>query len=94
LNVSWRRAATEIWIPGLAPAIPAGLVLSALHRYAEPGTMLTMIAWSAVTAIVYGIGFLSMPGTAAERALIRDLMTSSSRSLRRVLVNVYPLRAR
>jgi O-antigen/teichoic acid export membrane protein len=92
LNVSWKRAVTDIWVPGLAPAMPAGLVLSALRRYAEPDTMLTMVAWSGVTAIVYAIGYLSMPATVAERALVSDLMTSGSRSVRRVLVD--PLRAR
>jgi O-antigen/teichoic acid export membrane protein len=92
LNVSWSTALREIWLPGIAPAVPAALVLLALNGHVETSNIITMAASIAIAALVYAIGYLSMPPTTAERALVVDLMSSGSRSVRRVLLD--PLRVR
>ena len=92
LNVSWSTALREIWLPGIAPAVPAALVLLALNGQVETSNIITMSASIAIAALVYAIGYLSMPPTTAERALVVDLMSSGSRSVRRVLLD--PLRVR
>ena len=91
LNVSWKTSLYEIWLPGLAPAVPAGIVLAELHRHPETNAV-SMAIWASISAIVYAIGYLSMPAATAERTLLVDLITSGSRTVRRALLD--PLRAR
>ena len=80
LNVPWKTALTDIWIPGLAPGIPAAVVLMALHQYAEPATLPMMAAWASITGGVYALAYLSMPAAIAERRLAIDVVLSSSRT--------------
>jgi O-antigen/teichoic acid export membrane protein len=92
LGVSWTAALYEIWLPATAPAIPAGILLSALEQHIDPASVLTMALLAISAVAVYVIGYLSMPAAAAERALLADVLSSGSRSVRRVLLD--PLRVR
>jgi O-antigen/teichoic acid export membrane protein len=92
LDVAWSRALNEIWLPAIGPAIPAAILLAALERQIESPTLMTMAGMAAVAGVVYGIGYLSMPAASPERALVFDVLTSGSRSVRRVLLD--PLKAR
>jgi O-antigen/teichoic acid export membrane protein len=82
LDVSWRTALQEIWIPGLAPAMPAAMVLWTLLQ-PEAAGMLAVACWSAVSALVYAGAYLAMPATAVERTLLIDVMNVGFRSVRR-----------
>ena len=92
LNVSWKTSLYEIWLPALAPAVPAGIALAELHHSSDPASALSMAIGASISALVYAIGYLSMTAATAERALLVDLMTSGSRTVRRALLD--PLRAR
>jgi O-antigen/teichoic acid export membrane protein len=92
LGVSWKTALHEIWLPAIAPAIPAAILLAALEQHIDPASIQTMVGLTAGSGAVYLAGYLSMPAAAAERALVIDLMSSGSRSVRRVLLD--PLKVR
>ena len=92
LNVSWKTALYEIWLPGLAPAVPAGFMLAELHQRPAPASVTSMAMGASIAAVVYAIAYLSMPAAKAERSLLVDLMSSGSQSVKRVLLD--PLKAR
>jgi len=84
LNVSWHTALWEIWLPGILPGACAAGVLLTLERRVETPTIGVLVSWVVVTLLVYGIGYLSMPASRAERQLVSDLMIEGSRRLRRL----------
>jgi O-antigen/teichoic acid export membrane protein len=92
LGVSWTTAFSEIWLPAIGPAIPAAVLLGALEQHIDPANAQTMAEIAAGAAAVYAAGYLSMPAAAAERALLTDVISSGSRSVRRVLLD--PMKVR
>jgi O-antigen/teichoic acid export membrane protein len=92
LNVSWKTALNEIWLPAMAPAVPAAILLAALERHIDPAGTPALAGLSAAAGAVYLAGYLSMPAATAERALLSDVVTSGSKSVRRVLLD--PLKVR
>lgn len=88
LRISWRTSLRDIWAPALVPAAPAALVLWSLQRNVEAPAAAALLVWVACTMVVYGVGYLCMPASAAERQLIRDGLTGGSRRLRRLAPGV------
>jgi O-antigen/teichoic acid export membrane protein len=84
LQVSWRAAATKIWLPGLAPGIAAAGCLWMLQRHFQPDSIGAVAGLSLVTALIYGAGYLSAPASRAERQLLADLVMGLSRTIGRM----------
>ena len=82
LGVSWRAALQEIWMPACIPGIAAAGVLWLLQRGVDSPSAMRVGLWIAATFLVYGAGYLSMPGASAERQLIGDMRASGSRRFR------------
>jgi hypothetical protein len=76
----------------MAPAVPAAILLAALERHIDPAGVPALAGLSAAAGAVYLAGYLSMPAATAERALLSDVVTSGSKSVRRVLLD--PLKVR
>jgi O-antigen/teichoic acid export membrane protein len=84
LKVSWHTALWEIWLPGILPGVCAAGVLWTLARQVESPSMGVLMSWVVATVLVYGVGYLSMPASRAERQLVSDLVIGGSRRLRRL----------
>lgn len=61
----------EAFVPGLAPAIPAALVLLALRDALAPSSLPAVVAVGAVGAVVYAAAYLAFPASAGERSALR-----------------------
>jgi O-antigen/teichoic acid export membrane protein len=83
LQVTWKRALREIWMPAGLPAGVAAALLWTLQRRVELDTLEMLVAGVVLTALVYAIGYLSMPAAGVERRLLADLVIGASRRLRR-----------
>jgi O-antigen/teichoic acid export membrane protein len=84
LQVSWHTALREIWLPGLLPGACAAAVLLTLQRQIESPSVGVLVSWVVSAVLVYGLGYLSMPASRAERQLVSDLVIGGSRRLRRL----------
>jgi O-antigen/teichoic acid export membrane protein len=82
LRVSWATALQEIWLPACVPGAIAATALWMLQSGVEYRPAIRIGYWIAATLVVYGIGYLSMPGAKAERQLISDMLKSGSRRFR------------
>ena len=78
LNVTWRDALREIWLPAVLPGVGAGAMLWMLHlKSASPSSAL-LAGWIATTMLAYVVGYLSMPASGAERRLLSDVLTGGA----------------
>jgi O-antigen/teichoic acid export membrane protein len=82
LDVSWRSALQEIWMPACVPGVAAAAVLWLMQAGVDSPSAIRVALWMMATLLVYGAGYLSMPGAAAERQLIAEIVTSGSRRIR------------
>jgi hypothetical protein len=65
------------------PAGVAAALLWTVQRRVELDTLEMLVAGAVLTALVYAIGYLSMPAAGVERRLLADLVIGASRRLRR-----------
>lgn len=84
LRVSWSAALQEIWLPACIPGVIAAAALWVFQSGVESRPATRIGYWIAATVLVYGIGYLSMPGATAERQLLSDMLKSGSRRVRGV----------
>jgi O-antigen/teichoic acid export membrane protein len=78
LHVTWRRAAREIWIPAGVPAAVAAVLLWAMRQRLELEPLAMVVTAGSLTALVYAIGYLSMPAAGIERRVLADLAIAAS----------------
>jgi O-antigen/teichoic acid export membrane protein len=90
LHVSWKTALREIWLPSVLPGLVVTAGLCRLYSQVESPSLGMLVGWVVATALVYGVGYLSMPASRAERHLLSDLLMSGSQQLRRLRAD--PLR--
>ena len=71
VGVDPRAIARQILVPGLVPMGPMIGVLVLIHDTLAPATIVTIALASLAGAVVYLSGYLALPGTESERALLR-----------------------
>jgi O-antigen/teichoic acid export membrane protein len=83
LGVSWRTSVYDIWLPAIVPAIPAATLLWSLQRAFPGPTAVVLAGWIAAALTVYGVGFICMPASKAERRLVGESLAGGCRLFRR-----------
>lgn len=84
LHIPRRTALREIWLPTLLPGCASAALLWMLNREFLSPSAGVLVVWLAAAAIVYVVGYLTMPASAAERDLLVDVLTGGSRRLKRI----------
>ena len=72
LEVSYRVAFIQTWMPALAPAIPSGIAVHLLSSTGFAGEIPTLLISSTLGGLVYGVCYLSIPGTATRASARRS----------------------
>lgn len=72
LRVSPWRALRETWLPALAPAVPAGLVLLLLREVVAPQSLIAVGLTGACGTATYAIAYLALPATSIERLVLLE----------------------
>lgn len=70
LGVRWSDVLKDAWLPALAPAIPAGLVLYALQAALHPNNWFALGMIAAAGGFVYAAVYFVFRATAAEREMV------------------------
>lgn len=83
LQVSWWSSLRKIWLPGLVPGAAAAAMLWALQLRSDAPSVVVLVSWAFAAALVYGVGYLAMPASAAERELLSDAAVALSARLPR-----------
>jgi O-antigen/teichoic acid export membrane protein len=79
LEIPWRRAISEIWLPAVVPAAGATASVWIVREGLRLPTLEMVCAGGFVAALAYAAGYLIMPAATAERRLLADLATGVAR---------------
>lgn len=82
LHVSRGTALRDIWIPAAVPGAVCAAALWLMQSGVDAPSALRVGSWILVTVVLYGTGYLCMPGSAAERQLLADTIALGARRLR------------
>lgn len=79
LRLSGRDVLAEIFLPALAPAVPALLVLVAARQWLSPSSFPSILLAAALGTAVYVAGYLRFGASAGERRLARGCVLGAFR---------------
>jgi len=71
-GVPMRAWLSQVWMPAVLPALPAGALLWSLARTFPAPSLVALAAWVAAATVVYGAGYLGMPAARMERRLLSE----------------------
>src|SRR5262249_25953073 len=72
IAVTKTQVVKEILLPVFLPAVPSAIVLSVLRDAIEPSSLLSIMVISVIGLLMYGIGYLTLGASEAERQTCRS----------------------
>jgi O-antigen/teichoic acid export membrane protein len=83
LHVAAAEIGARVVVPGVIPLIPMVAVLLLIHATLAPATIPEIALSGLAGAAVYTAGYLALPATSSERALVRRLVAVGRNALSR-----------
>jgi hypothetical protein len=79
MGVGVREALREIYLPAVAPVLPAVIVLNLLQRALEPSSIAFVALVAAAGALTYAAAYLTLGASEGERRVWRNVAISTWR---------------